>query len=357
MTSTRTPPAPPYRRAGTTYGRRSHRGRNIVLIVVALLLAIVAGITFSYLLEVRQFNANVGRTDPFGGLTDRPGKPVEGAQNFLLIGSDSRDNRLPGDNEKLATGGGQRSDTLILMHVNRSHDKAYLISIPRDSYVPVPPGGPWRGGRTKINAAFAFGGAKHVVRTVEGFSDVKIDHVVLINFAGFKMMTDAVGGVDVVVNRTTHDPETGATFRAGVNHLNGEQALLYVRQRKGLPGGDFDRAKRQQQFLRALLAAATAKGTLANPKKLSDFLDATAKAVVVDEDFSLGKAAVQLRGLRTDDLTFITLPNLGTASRPGAGSVVLIDRTKALAMFEAVNNDTMDEWLKTNPPNDVSRGN
>jgi len=348
VTSTRTTPvSAPSRR----------RGRKVALWVLALAVAVVVGIVASFLLQVQRFNSDVGRTDPFAGLGDRPGGGVAGAQNFLLIGSDSRDATLPGDNEKIATRGGQRSDTLMLMHVNKAHDKAYLISIPRDSYVPVPAAGPWRGGRTKINAAFAFGGARHVVKTVEGFSDVKIDHVVLINFAGFKQMTDAVGGVDVVVNKTTHDPETKATFPAGVNHLDGEQALLYVRQRKGLPGGDFDRAKRQQQFLRALLAQASAKGTLANPKKFNALLDATSKAIIVDEDLNMGRAAAQFRGLRTSNLTFLTLPNLGSASRQGAGSVVLVDRTKALALFEAVNSDTMDEWLKANPPNDVTKGN
>lgn len=353
MASTRTTPARPA--AGATKG--GGRGRKVTLSIVAIVVAVIVGIVGSYLLNVEQFNANVGRTAPFTGLSDRPGAGVDGAQNFLLIGSDSRDATLPGDNEKIATRGGQRSDALMLMHLNKAHDKAYIISIPRDSYVPVPPAGPWGGGRTKINAAFSYGGARHVVKTVEGFSDVRIDHVVLINFAGFQKMTDAVGGVDVIVNKTTYDPETKATFKAGVNHLNGAEALLYVRQRHGLPGGDFDRAKRQQQFLRALLARATAKGTLANPKKFNDLLNATEKAIVVDKDLNLTTAAAQFRGLRTSNLTFLTLPNLGSASRPGAGSVVIVDRAKALAMFAAVNHDAMDEWVQTNPPNDATRGN
>ncbi len=347
----------PVRTPTRTVHRGGGRGKRITLTVLALIVVVVLGTIGYYLFNVQRFNAEVGRTDPFAGLSDRPAGGAAGAQTFLLIGSDSRDSRLPGDNAKIATQGGQRSDTLMLMHVNKAGDKAYLISIPRDSYVPVPPAGPWNGGRTKINAAFSFGGARHVVKTVEGFSDVKIDHVVLINFAGFKQMTDAVGGVDVVVNKTTYDPETKATFKAGVNHLNGSEALLYVRQRKGLPGGDLDRAKRQQQFLRALLSATAAKGTLANPKKFNNLLDATSKAIVVDEDLNMGKAAKDFRGLRTSNLTFITLPNLGSRTVPGAGSVVAVDRANALTMFAAINSDTMDDWLKTNPPNDVTKGN
>jgi len=177
----------------------------------------------------------------------------------------------------------------------------------------------------------------------------------MINFAGFKKMTDAVGGVDVVVNQTVTDPETHATFQKGVNHLNGDAALLYVRQRHGLPGGDFDRVKRQQQFMRALLVTATAKGTLANPNKLSALLDATADAIVVDKDLSMGKTAVAFRGLKAGDLSFITTPNRG-ASRVDGSSVVLIDKEKAKALFDAMNSDTVDQWLKTNPGNVVTSG-
>ncbi|MEP6696230.1 MAG: LCP family protein, partial [Pseudonocardiales bacterium] len=323
--------------------RRRGRAGKVFLVVLLLVLAAVAGVAYRYVHAVTRFDAKVARNDPFAGLTDRPGAGVAGAQNFLLIGSDSRDNRLPA---QATNSGGQRSDSLILFHVNANHTKAYMVSIPRDSYVYVPPGGPWQGGRTKINAAFAYGGPRLVVQTVEGFTGVKIDHVVMINFAGFKKMTDAVGGVDVVVNQTVTDPETHATFKKGVNHLDGDAALLYVRQRHGLPGGDFDRVKRQQQFIRALLATATARGTLANPNKLSALLDATADAIVVDKDLSMGKTAVAFRGLRTSDLSFITTPNRGTG-RVGEASVVIIDKEKASALFSAMNADTVDDWLKT----------
>ena len=344
------PPEPaPKRRSG----RR--RAVQIVAVVLAFILAAVAGVAFAAYRQVQNFNEDVGRTDPFAGLTNRPGSGVVGAQNFLLIGSDSRDNKLPGraTAEEIARNGGQRADTVILMHVNAAHNRAYLISIPRDAYVPVPAHGSWGGGRTRISSAFHFGGAGLMVQTVEGVTGVKIDHVVLINFAGFKKMTDALGGVDVVVAKTTYDPERRMTFRAGVNHLDGNAALIYVRQRKGLPNGDFDRMKRQQQFIMALLKKATETGTLANPRKLSAFLDATSDAVIVDRDLSVGKTAVQFRHLRAQNLTFITTPNVGSVTVGGA-SVVRLDRPKALALFTAVKNDTVDEWLKTNPPNNVT---
>lgn len=337
--------------------RRRRRGR-IALIVVLVLLAIVAGVAFTVLREVQHINANIARTDPFAGLTDRPSAGADGTENFLLVGSDSRDGSLPANSSPLevAKTGGQRSDTLILLHLNKAHDHAYLISLPRDSYVNVPAGGPWSGGRTKINAAFAYGGARLTVQTVEGFTGVRLDHVVLINFAGFQKMTDALGGVDVRIDKTVYDPRSLRTFRAGVNHLDGKAALDYVRQRYNLPRGDFDREQRQQQFLRVLLQKATDSGTLANPKKLTSFLDAASRSIIVDKQLSVSSTAVAFRGLRASKLTFVTTPNLGSENVAGAGSVVRIDHDKAVALFEAVRNDTLVDWLKTNPANNVTTG-
>jgi LCP family protein required for cell wall assembly len=337
---------------------RRHRRRRIALVVLLLLAAVVAGIVLTVVREVRHIDANIARTDPFAGLTGRPAAGAKGTQNFLLIGSDSRDGSLPANSSPLevAKTGGQRSDTLILLHLDRAHDHAYLISIPRDSYVVVPAGGPWDGGRTKINAAFAYGGAKLTVRTVEGFTDVRIDHVVLINFAGFQKMTDALGGVDVRVDKTVYDPRSLRTFRAGVNHLDGKAALDYVRQRYNLPRGDFDREQRQQQFLLVLLKKATDTGTLANPKKLTAFLDAASRSIIVDKQLSVSKTAVAFRGLRASKLTFVTTPNVGSQNVPGAGSVVRIDRDKALALFDAVRKDTLPDWLRSNPANVVTSG-
>ncbi len=328
------------------------------MIVALLLIALVAGVVFTVLREVQHINANIARTDPFSGLTGRPSPGAKGAENFLLVGSDSRDGSLPANSSPLevAKTGGQRSDTLILLHLDRAHQHAYLISIPRDSYVVVPAGGPWDGGRNKINSAFAYGGAKLTVRTTEGFTGVRLDHIVLINFAGFQKMTDALGGVDVRVDRTVYDPRSLRTFRAGVNYLNGAAALDYVRQRYNLPRGDFDREQRQQQFLRVLLQKATDTGTLANPKKLTGFLDAASRSIIVDNDLSVSKTAVAFRRLRADKLTFVTTPNVGSQNVPGAGSVVRIDHDKALALFEAVRNDTMVDWLRANPANDVTSG-
>lgn len=333
--------------------RRRPRWGRIALVAVAsiLVLALLAGI--GVWLYASKLNSDLKRTDAFAGVADaRPAPAANGAVNILLVGSDSRDPDAP-----LDRGSEWRADTLIVMHVPSNHDKAYLVSVPRDLYVPIPegPGAPCDSGRrAKINAAFAFGGLPLAVRTVECFSDVRIDHVVAIDFAGFKEVTDALGGVDLPVERdirSIHKPYR--TFKKGMNHMNGAEALDWIRQRKQFPDGDFARMRHQQEFLRALMNKAASTGTLANPAKLVSFLSATVDAVTVDESFSLVEMGIKFRKLRGNDLQFLTSPNSGSDTIDGE-SVVVSDREKALAMYQAMAGDKMAEWVAANPP---SRGN
>jgi LCP family protein required for cell wall assembly len=341
------------------YAGRKVRPRwgRIALVVVAFLALIglvVAGYGVYY---VNALDNKVKRTDPFSAITgDRPAKVVDGAQNILVLGSDSRDGAAfnPKDRSSTtATVKGERSDAIMLMHIPKDQKKAYVISIPRDTYVFVPEYKGYGGYKTKINAAYAWGGEMLTVRAVEGFTGVKIDHVAKIDFNGFQRMTDALGGVTVQVDKT--DPRSKRTFKAGPNELDGAAALDYVRQRYGLPRGDFDRVQRQQIFMRALLQKATDSGTLTNPVKLKSFLDAAADSITVDKDFSLKDMALQFRGLRPADLAFITTPNRGSENVNGQ-SVVVADKEKASALFEAVSKDTVEEWLAANPPNNPTTG-
>lgn len=297
-------------------------------------------------LYAKSLNDDIKRTDPFEALTGgRPAKTVDGSINMLMVGTDSRDPDAP-----LDKAGEWRADTMIILHVPSSHDQAYLVSVPRDLYVPVPESASADCGtrRAKINAAFAWGGLPLAVRTVECFTDVRMDHVVAIDFSGFKEVTDALGGVDLYVERnitSIHKPFR--KFKKGTNHMTGAEALDYVRQRKQFPDGDFARMRHQQQFLRALMDKAASSGTLANPKKLNDFLQAVTKAITVDKDLSVVDMAVQFRGLRGDNLKFVTSPHNGSQNIDGE-SVVVSDREKALAMYKAIAGDRMAEWAKAN---------
>jgi LCP family protein required for cell wall assembly len=333
--------------------RRRPRWGRIALVTVAAIvaLALVAGV--GLWLYGNKLNGDLKRTDAFAGVAGaRPAPAANGALNFLLVGTDSRDPDAP-----LDRGSEWRADTLIVMHIPSSRDKAYLVSVPRDLYVPIPEsaGAPCDSGqRAKINAAFALGGLPLAVRTVECFSDVHIDHVVAIDFAGFKEVTDALGGVDLYVERdirSIHKPYR--TFKKGMNHMNGAEALDWIRQRKQFPDGDFARMRHQQEFLRAVMDKAASTGTLANPPKLVNFLSATTTAVTVDEGFSLVDMGLELRKLRGSGLHFLTSPNRGSDTI-GGESVVVSDREKALAMYQAMASDKMTEWVAANPPARVS---
>jgi LCP family protein required for cell wall assembly len=337
----------------TERARRRPRWGRIALVTVAAIvaLALIAGV--GLWLYGNKLNGDLKRTDAFAGVAGaRPAPAANGALNILMVGTDSRDPDAP-----LDQGSEWRADTLIVMHIPSSRDKAYLVSVPRDLYVPIPEAAGAAcdsGERGKINAAFAFGGLPLAVRTVECFSDVRIDHVVAIDFAGFKEVTDALGGVDLYVERdirSIHKPYR--TFKKGMNHMDGAKALDWIRQRKQFPDGDFARMRHQQEFLRALMDKAASAGTLANPPKLVNFLSATTEAVTVDEGFSLVGMGMELRKLRGSDLHFLTSPNRGSDT-VGGESVVVSDREKALAMYQAMASDKMAEWVAANPP---ARGN
>jgi LCP family protein required for cell wall assembly len=337
------PKRPPYR------GNRPPRWGRIALFsgIAVVVAAVIAAISlYGY---TKGLDKDLKRTDAFSDITHgRPVKTVDGALNILLVGSDSRDPDTQDDKANA-----WRADTLILMHIPADHKSAQLVSIPRDLWVPIPPGNDApcnTGNRAKINASFAFGGLPRAVRTVECMTDVKLDHVMAIDFGGFKEVTDALGGVDLKVEQSItsiHKPHR--KFVQGTMHMNGTEALDWIRQRKQFARGDFARMQHQQEFLKALMDKAASSGTLTNPGRLNGFLKAVTAAVTVDNDFSLTDMAVQFRDLRGQNLTFITSPNKGSQTIAGQ-SVVVADRDKALALYGAVSADKMKEWLTANDP-------
>ena len=336
-------------------GGRQYRGKpkpkwgRIALVGgIAVLALSVLGAGGAYL-YASNLDDDLARTDPFSELTGgRPAKTVDGAINMLLVGTDSRD-----PDAQINVASEWRADTMIVMHIPADHSEAYLVSLPRDLYVPVPDSNDApcaNAQRHKINAAFAFGGLPRAVRTVECMSGVRMNHVMAIDFGGFKDVTDALGGVDLKVERTIksiHKPYR--TFKKGTNQMSGAEALDWLRQRKQFPDGDFARMRHQQEFLKALMDKAASTGTLANPAKLNAFLKATTAAVTVDGEFSLVDMALQFRNLRSDNLHFITNPNVGSQTVNGE-SVVVADREKALAMYQAISAGKMKEWAAQNDP-------
>jgi LCP family protein required for cell wall assembly len=334
-------PGRPYR------GRPKPRWGRIAL--VAGVLVVVGGLIAAISLYGYASGLDKGlkRTDAFADITNgRPVKTVDGALNILIVGSDSRD---PDSSDETANA--WRADTLMIMHIPADHKTAQIVSIPRDLWVQIPSANNAAcdtGSRAKINASFAYGGLPRAVRTVECMTDVHLDHVAAIDFGGFKDVTNALGGVDLYVEQTItsiHKPHR--VFTKGVMHMDGDQALDWIRQRKQFARGDFARMQHQQEFLKALMDKAASTGTLTNPAKLNSFLKAVTAAVTVDHDFSLTDMALQFRNLRSTNLTFLTSPNKGSETIAGQ-SVVVADREKALALYQAMASDRMGEWMAAN---------
>lgn len=261
---------------------------------------------------------------------ERPTALVRGAQNILLIGSDSRSG--DGNDEYGRDSGTERSDTTILLHLAADRRSATAVSLPRDLMVDVPSCRRPDGSRTEpvftmFNYAFQSGGSACTVRTVERMTDIRIDHHVVVDFSGFKEMVDAVDGVEVCLTEPIHDKQAKLRLPAGKVKLNGEQALGYVRARKSLgDGSDTERMDRQQRFLAALAAKVRGNDVLLNPVKLYPVLDAATSSLTTDPGLASLRGLYDLvRGLRTipmEKVQFLTVPRKSYAHNANRDELV-----------------------------------
>jgi LCP family protein required for cell wall assembly len=314
--------------------RRWWRRALISFGALALVLALLIGGGAWYLSS--RYGSNIDRVgDVFAGIDEgsRPAAPSASGEapiTFLLVGSDTRAEVAPGEAPDA------RSDAIMIARFSGDRQHAQVISIPRDSWVDIP-----GRGKNKINAAYAFGGPTLLIQTVEQLTGVRIDHYAAIDFAGLIEVTDDLGGVDIVVPQTTSNGPY--TFTQGLNHFNGEQARYYVGQRYDLPGGDFDRVKRQQNYLRAMFTKLFSQQVFTSPGKLDSTLLAVTNAVAVDDGLSntnLVTMAYSLRGLTPASVQFFTAPVLGTG-REGAASVVYLDATTGQRMWGYLQTDSL----------------
>ncbi|MEU9252497.1 LCP family protein [Streptomyces sp. NPDC048270] len=247
---------------------------------------------------------------------DRPAHFGNGAQNILLIGSDSRSGK---DNARYGQDRGtERSDTTILLHLPADRRSATAVSIPRDLMTDIPECLMADGSRTgerraQFNWAFQWGGAGCTIRTVEQLTGIRIDHHMVIDFGGFKKMVNAIGGVEVCLKHPVDDSEAKLRLPAGRQTLRGEQALGFVRARYSLGNGsDTERMERQQQFLGSLVKKVQSNGVLLNPARLYPLLDAATSSVTTDPGLASLRGLYELvRGVRdipTDQVKFLTVP-------------------------------------------------
>lgn len=261
--------------------RLLRRRRNYLLSAAVLLLGLVPLGLYAAYAGLDGGIAHVNADD----LGPRPAKRTR-ADNILVVGSDSRQ----GANAAYGRDEGARTDTMILFHVPADGRKVRGISLPRDSMVRIPACKTAAGvvpARTgMINSAFNEAGLQCAWKTVEGVTGVRVDHVVQIDFTGFKDMVDALGGVEMDIPQAVDDKKAKLHLRPGRQKLNGEQALGYARARYSVgDGSDLGRIQRQQALMKAM--ADTARQRLSDPPKVYAFLRAATKSITTDAGFGL----------------------------------------------------------------------
>ncbi|MBO0823937.1 MAG: LCP family protein [Actinobacteria bacterium] len=296
--------------------------------VLVVLLLVGTVVTYFYL------NGKLSRSDV---LVDYSGRPAPGSgTNWLIAGSDSRQGLTRQQELQFSTGrvdstGFGRSDTIMILHIPAGGGRPLLISLPRDSYVPVP-----GHGTNKLNAAFSYGGPKLLAETVQGATGLYINHFMEIGFGGFVNVVNAVGGVRMCLPTALHDTKSGLNLPAGCQTLSGGQALSYVRDRHSFGTSDLQREQDQRIFLSALLKKMTSAGVILNPFSSIPAASGVAGNVTVDKATQLYQLMSVARALRNPLTT--TVPIANPSYPTSVGSAVKWDHTKALELFTDLQN-------------------
>ena len=383
------PPGPPFGGSGSNSngGGEPRRRRvsgavlatRIIAAVVAAVVLVGAGVAWGI---TGTLQSNSGTSDATGN-AGNGGVISAGGMTILLVGSDARTDAdgNPLSAEELAQvsteddGGGVNTDTIMLVHIPEGGGKATAVSLPRDTWMgsrvmnqvvgPYADGSEGPYNPNKINSYYATAkayteqrlvsqgvtdkaqieresneaGRTMLIRVVQAFSGMKIDHYAEVNLLGFYLLSNAIGGVPVCLNAATQDPFSGADFQAGPQDVQGTAALAFVRQRHGLPGGDLDRVRRQQAFLAGAAKKILSVGTLTNPAKLSDLIGAIDRSVIFDKDFSVLTFAQQITDLSSGNINFVTLPTTGPESSTDKDALAT-DPAQIKAFFGAISGGT-----------------
>lgn len=348
--------------AGEEEGRPGFFGRHKALTVlgalaIVLVLAVAAGAVYVN----NMLFGDIDKIDAFGSIDEnaRP-QPTEGeAINILLAGADNGDSGGMSIQQAMADGtwsaGQYRSDTIMVLHIPADHSRAYVVSIPRDSYVRIynETGKPTE--KHKVNYAFSVYGPSGYVSTIEHLTDLRMDHLAIVDWDGFKDVVDTLGGVRLYIPQTVHDSKQHYTYEQGWHDYNGEHALKYVRSRYALDQGDFDRNRRQQNFLRAMLDKMASMGALTDfPTFLSAAKTITSNLTIDDtwSNSDLRSLGWSMRGIRKDDVTFLSAPinkRHPFGDVPGDGSVVHLSKRGMNSLFGAMRADDMQTYVNDHP--------
>ncbi|MEU0153210.1 LCP family protein [Micromonospora fulviviridis] len=369
-------------KAGTDRGKRSMwrgvpRWARVCTILGVVMMVLSGSVLVGYHVLVARYEGAVGKGDLFGDQAagaKAKKSDIKGPLNILLVGIDPRNPRT----RPLA-------DSIMILHVPAGMDRGYLFSLPRDLRVEIPdfPKADYSGGTDRLNAAMSHGSAvagqnpsaaqgfELLAKTVQQVTGIeRFDAGAIINFTGFKKIVDAMGGVDMYIERDVRSehlqpdgtprqlkPGGGsylgpqAVYKKGNAHLEGWQALDYVRQRyprNGVPDADYGRQRHQQQFVKAMVSQAFSADVVANPVKLDRVLRAAGQSLVFNgRGNSVVDFALALKDIRADSIETIKLPGGPVESSRGYQGEQLLP--PAEDFFAALRNEQVDAFLLEHP--------
>jgi LCP family protein required for cell wall assembly len=345
--------------------RRPGRRKRILAWTAGVVASIVLVAALGGYLAYRHLNGNLHQVDISHILKHQPTDLHPKAQNIVVIGSDTRNGQGSGFGANLTT---DQSDTLMIVHISASRKWADIMSIPRDSWVNIPSCEMGNGQQSapttfKINEAFALGnldgnhtalGTACTIQTLEQDTGIHIDHFVVINFAGFRDMVSALGGVEECNTTPINDPNSGLVLAVGHHLLNGTQALGYVRARYSLGNGsDLERIGRQQAFMSSLVSRVQSE--LLNPVAIYNFLNAATKSVTIDTGLGgihgLYNLASSLKSMQRSQVTFFTVPSYPRVLVDSTDTAnVLWTQPEASLIFQAFQDDAQVSKAMFTPP-------
>lgn len=314
----------------TAHGGRRRRGlRRIVLVLGSLVLVLVLGGVAIGLWATSRIDKVA-----VDGLSSAPGP-----MHVLVVGSDSREGLTDEDLLELGTGtvDGDRTDTIFVLSV--SGGRSAVLALPRDLWVTR-----CDGSEGRINAALQISGPGCLVQTVSDTTGLAISHMVSVNFLGFRDLVNAVGGVELCLEKPIQDAYAAVDLPAGCQTLNGQQALGYVRVRK--IDNDLERIKRQQQFLGALADRVLSAGTFVNPVRLVSVSSAASDSLTSDDRLGildLLRLARGGRGLAGGQYVATTVPVQGATINGAA--VLLPIESEAAALFASFRDGTIFDQI------------
>ncbi len=298
---------------------------------------VIAGSLVAYTGYQDVFGIDTAEVDP-DSWGDRPAQ-VDGLHNILLLGTDERAGDEAGYNEL----NGIRPDVLVVVSIDVDKGGVTMVNLPRDTMVEIPPceggddGEGWNGGVDQLNHAMTYGGMDCQGNTVETITGIHLDHMVLVDFAGFENIVDSVGGIEMCVPEPIDDPKAHLKLDAGLQELNGEQALGLARSRDSAANGsDLGRIENQQRMIGAILREVTGGDILSSPSNLYGFLNSVTDSLTTDDNLNVDTMAELAIAMREVDLGRMNMVTAPVTDYPPNNNKVMLDEAPAQELFSAV---------------------